>query len=100
MGRPRKEPKSDLEKLAEKIGSDGAEIIAELESAYVESLNKRVVQATEAINDTAAKLKEHPEYIQAKEDLKLLSSGLREVKKRQNAIIKVCLQIRKDRGEA
>lgn len=102
MGRPRKnsEPLSEMQKLAKAIGSDGEDILKELEASDVEALNKRIAQANHAISDTKAELDQNAEYVQSKENVKLLSSGLKEVRKRQNAIIKVCLQLRKDRGEA
>lgn len=100
MGRPRKEPLTEMQKLAKKIGSDGEDVLRELEAADTEELNKRIAQSSQAISDTKEELNKNAEYIQAKEDLKLLSSGFREVKQRQNAIIKVCLQLRKDRGVA
>ena len=100
MGRPRKPELSELQKIAKKIGSDAEDVLRELEAMDAEGLNKRVAQASQAIHDTTAELKANPEYAKAKEDVKLLSSGLKEVKGRQGAIIKVCLQLRKERGEA
>ena len=100
MGRPRKEPLTELQKIAKKIGPDAEDVLKELEAMDAEGLNKRVAQASQAIHDTVAELNENLEYLKAKEDVKLLSSGLKEVKARQNAIIKVALQLRKDRGEA
>ncbi len=100
MGRPRKEPLTEMQKLAKKIGGDGEDVLRELEAADVEELNKRIAQASQAISDTKEDLNKNPEYVQAKEDVKLLSSGFREVKQRQNAIIKVCLNLRRDRGVA
>jgi uncharacterized small protein (DUF1192 family) len=100
MGRPRKEPLSPLQKLAKKIGSDGDEVLAELEASDVEALNKRIAQANQAISDTKAELNENQAYTEAKETAKLLSSGFSEVKKRQNAIIAVAVQFRKDKGAA
>jgi len=100
MGRPRKEPLTEMQKLAKKIGPDGEDVLRELEAADTEELNKRVAQASQAISDTKEELNKNAEYVQVKEDIKLLSSGFREVKQRQNAIIKVCLQLRKDRGVA
>ena len=100
MGRPRKEPLSELQKIAKAIGPDAEDVLKELESADTEELNKRVAQASQAISDTKEELNKNPEYMQAKDDIKLLSSGLKEVKQRQNAIIKICLQLRKDRGAA
>jgi uncharacterized small protein (DUF1192 family) len=102
MGRPKgaknQGPLSDMQKLAKKIGPDGDEVIAELEAADVESLNKRIAQANQSISDTKAELEENENYVKAKEDVKLLSSGLREVKKRQNAIIAVAVALRKEKG--
>jgi hypothetical protein len=100
MGRPRKEPLSEMQKLCKKIGDDGEDVLRELEAADTEELNKRVAQASQSIHDATSELNKNVEYTQAKEDVKLLSSGLKEVKKRQNAIIKICLQLRKDRGVA
>lgn len=100
MGRPKKEPLSENQKLAKAIGPDAEDMLKELEAADTEELNKRIAQASQAISDTKEELNQNSEYIQAKEDVKLLSSGLSEVKKRQNAIIKVCLNLRRDRGAA
>lgn len=105
MGRPKgsfskKEPLTEMQKLAKKIGPDGDAIIQELEASDVENLNKRVAQANQSISDGKAELDDNLEYKQAKDDVKLLSSGFREAKKRQNAIIAVCLQLRKDKGAA
>lgn len=100
MGRPRKEPLSEMEKLAKAIGTDGEELLSLLEATDVEGLNKRIAQANQAISDTKAELEENEAYREAKDTTKLLSSGLKEVRKRQNAIIKVCLQLRKDKGAA
>lgn len=100
MARPRKEPLTELQKIAKKIGDDGEDVLRELEAADTEELNKRIAQSSQAIHDTVAELNKNTEYAAAKNDVKLLSSGLREVKKRQNAIIKICLQLRSDRGVA
>lgn len=98
MGRPRKEPLTENQKIAKAIGPDAEDMLKELEAADTEELNKRVAQASQAIQDTKEELSKNPEYVQAKDDVKLLSSGLKEVRKRQNAIIKVCLNLRRDRG--
>ncbi len=100
MGRPRKnvEPLSDLQKMAKKIGDDWEDMLKELEAMDVVSLNKRIAQANQAISDTKAELNTNPAYTEAKETTKLLGSGLREVRKRQNAVIAVSVQLRKDKG--
>jgi predicted translin family RNA/ssDNA-binding protein len=91
---------SENQKIAKAIGPDAEDVLKELEAADTEELNKRIAQASEAIASTKKELGENPEYVQAKEDVKLLSSGFREVKQRQNAIIKLCLNLRRDRGAA
>ena len=98
--RPRKEPLSDMEKLAKKIGSDAEDVLKELEAMEVPELNKRIAQANQSISDTKAELDENEKYTEAKEVTKLLGSGLREVKKRQNAIIAVAVKLRKEKGAA
>ena len=98
MGRPKKAPLTEMEKLAKKIGPDGEDVVRELEAMSIENLNKRVAQANQAISDTKAELDKNTDYVGAKKDVKLLSSGFREVKKRQNAIITVAIQLRKDKG--
>lgn len=102
MGRTKgsfnKEPLSEMQKLAKKIGPDGEDLIQELEAADVEALNKRIAQANQSISDTKAELQDNEKYVEAKNAVKLLSSGFSEVKKRQNAIIAVCVQFRKDKG--
>lgn len=100
MARPRKEPLSEMDKLAKKIGDDGKDIVAELEAMSLEDLNKRIAQANQSIADTKVELEGNEKYEQAKLSVKVLSSGFREVKKRQNAIIEVCVRLRRDKGAA
>jgi uncharacterized small protein (DUF1192 family) len=98
MGRPRKAPLTEMQKLAKKIGPDGEDVLADLEAMDVADLNKRIAQANQAISDTKAELDGNENYEKAKNDVKLLSSELRDVKKRQNAIIAVAVKLRKDKG--
>ena len=100
MGRPRKAPLTEMQKLAKKIGSDGEDVLAELEGMDLPDLNKRIAQSNQAISDAKSELDANEKYEQAKSDVKLLSSGMREVKKRQNAIIAVAVKLRKDKGAA
>ena len=72
MGRPRKEPLTENQKIAKAIGPDSEEILRELEAADTEELNKRIAQASQSISDTKDELNKNPEYVQAKEDVKLL----------------------------
>lgn len=106
MGRPRK-AKVELtpfEKMASKMGSDWKDVVADLEAMSVEDLNKRIAQASQSISDTKAELEadlpngDQSPYMKAKANVKLLGEGLRDVKKRQNTIIAVAVQFRKDKG--
>lgn len=98
MGRKRKEPLTEMQKLAKKIGPDGEDVLKELEAMDVADLNKRIAQANQAISDTKTELNKNDAYVEARETAKLLSSGFREVKSRQNAIIAIAVQLRKDKG--
>lgn len=108
MGRPKgsksKEPLTEMQKLAKKIGTDGEEILAQLEAADVEALNKRIAQANQAISESREALEADQEngdeslYLKAKKAAKEYSSDFTAIKKRQNAIIAVAVQFRKDKG--
>lgn len=100
MAYVKKGPETEFEKLAKKIGTDGEDIIKELEAADLEELNKRIAQANQSIVETKAELDANENYVKVCEDKKLLSSGFSEVKKRQNAIIKVAIQLRQAKGAA
>lgn len=100
MGRPKKAPLTENQKLAKKIGPDAEEVLAELEAMDVPNLNKRIAQANQAISDTKAELNENEKYEMAKNDVKLLSSSFREVKGRQSAIIAIAVKLRKEKGAA
>jgi hypothetical protein len=100
MKRGRKGPLSEMEKLAKKIGTDGEDVLKELESMDLPDLNKRIAQANQAISETKAELDENEKYTEAKNVTKLLGSGFREVKKRQSAIIAVAVKLRKEKGAA
>lgn len=100
MRRQKKQPLTEMEKLAKKIGPDGEDVLKDLEAMEVADLNKRIAQANQAISDTKAELDQNDEYVQAKGTTKLLSSGFREVKGRQNAIIAIAVKLRKEKGAA
>ena len=98
MARQRKAPLTEMQKLAKKIGPDGEERLAELEAMDVAELNKRVAQAHQAISETKVELDKNEEHTKAKGTVKLLSSGYREVKNRQSAIIAIAIKLRQDKG--
>ena len=106
MGRPKsnKEPLSDIQKLAKKIGTDGDEVLAQLEAMEVADLNTRISQANQAIIESKEALeKDLPNgdknpYMKAKEAAKEYSADFRDIKKRQNAIIALAVKFRQDKG--
>lgn len=106
MGRPRKEPLSELQQLAQKIGEDGSDVLAQLEAMSVEDLNKRIAQASQAIQETKEALEadqpngEKSLYLKAKEAKHEYSSDFRATKKRQNAIIAISVKLRQEKGAA
>lgn len=106
MGRPRKEPLSEMQQLAQKIGEDGSDVLAQLEAMSVEELNKRIAQASQAIQETKEALEadqsngDKSPYMKAKEAAKEYSSDFRATKKRQNAIIAVSIKLRQEKGAA
>lgn len=100
MKKHRKEPLTEMQKMAKKIGSDGEEVLKELEAMATPELNKRIAQANQAISETKEELEANPKYIEVKNDVKLLSSGFREVKARQNAIIAIAVKLRQEKGES
>lgn len=104
MGRPKKEPLSELQTMAKKIGEDGSDRLLELEAMSTEELNQRIAQANQSIVETKQALEadapngDKNQYMKAKELAKELSSDFRAVKKRQNAIIAIAVKLRSDRG--
>lgn len=104
MGRKRKEPLSEMQQLAQKIGEDGSDVLAQLEAMSVEELNKRIAQANQAIHESKDALEaDQPNgdkslYLKAKESAKEYSSDFRAIKKRQNAIIAVSVKLRQEKG--
>lgn len=71
----------------------GKETIAELEALSGADLKTAIVQAVGCIKITQEELEANPAYQELKENLKALSSGLREVKARQNSVIAYSLHL-------
>ena len=76
----------------------GRETMTDLESLPADMLKDHIVSAETAIRDAANELEANPKYQELKDSLKALSEGLREVKKRQNAIIQYSLSLIEDKG--
>lgn len=106
MGRPRKhkEPLSEMQVLAQKIGTDGSDVLLQLEAMSVEDLNKKIAQSNQAITESKEALEadlpngDKSPYMSAKELAKEYSADFRDTKKRQNAIIAVAVKLRQEKG--
>lgn len=108
MGRPKgsfnKEPLSEMQKIAKKIGTDGDDVVAELEAMDIADLNRRIAQSNQAISETKDALEadlpngDKSPYMKAKESAKEYSADFRDIKKRQNAIIAAAVKIRQSKG--
>lgn len=64
-----------------------------------DELESAIVRADGAIKQASDELEANPQYIELKENLKVLSLGLREVKKRQNAIVQFALHLLEEKGK-
>lgn len=69
------------------------ETIKELESKSVDELKQEIILSNYSIKDAIDELEANPKYLELKENLKAITEGLREVKKRQNAIIQYSLHL-------
>ena len=106
MGRPRKsrEPLSELQVLAQKIGEDGSDVLVKLEAMSLEDLNKQIAQSNQLISEEKERLEEDlpngdkSPYMKAKAEAKEHSTDFRATKKRQNAIIAVSIKLRQEKG--
>lgn len=76
----------------------GTELLADLEKLQVDVLKDTLVSAEHSIMEATRELEANPKYEDIKESLKALSSGLREVKQRQNAVIAYILSLLEDRA--
>jgi len=77
-----------LEQILKKLPQD---VIAELDAADTETLNKCIVSAETAIADTKEELDNSPQYQELKENLKALTAGYKELKTYQSAKIQYAL---------
>lgn len=76
----------------------GADTISDLESLPVDVLKDTLVSAEHSIMEAIRELEANPKYSELKESIKALSSGLKEVKARQNSIIQYTLSLLEDKG--
>lgn len=87
-------------KLARIEKTLGKESMADLEAMAVDVLKDTLVNAEHSINDAVRELEANPKFQELKESIKALSEGLRDVKKRQTAIIQYALSLLEDKGTA
>jgi hypothetical protein len=85
-----------LDKIEKILGVD---TIQELNALSPEDLKTAIVNANQAIKQAVEELEGNPVYQEIKENLKALSAGLKEVKKRQNSIIQYSLHLTGERGK-
>lgn len=79
-----------LDKISKLLGDD---TLKELDALSTSDLKSRVVIAEQSIAQAIQELEANPKYQEFKEALKDLSGGLRDVKKRQNAIIAYAIHL-------
>lgn len=75
------------------------ETVKELEALSKDELDQRVVAANQAMKQVADELEANEEYQNLKESVKAMSAGVKEVNKRQNSVITVCLQLLESKGQ-
>lgn len=74
--------------------------LSELEAKNETELRLAISNSAASIKEAQDELDANEKYQELKESLKALSEGLRDVKKRQNAIIQYCLSLLEDKGNA
>lgn len=77
-----------LERIEKALGK---ETLDQLNSQSPQELKASIIQSESSIKCAVEELEANPAVQQLKESLKAVSQGLREVKKRQNAIIQYAL---------
>lgn len=77
----------------------GADTKSEMDAMAKDSLEEVIVQAEKAMSQAERERNSNPHFLAAKENLKALGEGLREVKKRQNAKIVYALHRLEEIGE-
>lgn len=85
-----------LDKISDILG---LEFINELNNTSNEDLKTVIVNASQGIKQAMEGLETNPAFQDLKESLKAISSGLKDVKKRQNAIIQYSLHLTSERGK-
>jgi len=79
-----------LDKITKLLGSD---LMQELNSLSSSDLKEKIIVAESMLKVAREELEANPNFQRLKDDLKDLSAGLREVNKRQKAIIDYALSV-------
>lgn len=87
------------EKKLKKIDKELGETIKELDALNLDALDQRIVGANQSIKQVTDELEANPKFQELKQNLKDISEGLKEVKKRQNAIIQYSLHRIEEKGK-
>lgn len=85
-----------LDKISDILG---LEFVNDLNNISNEDLKTVIVEASQSIKQATEALEANPAFQELKESLKALSAGLKDVKKRQNAIIQYSLHLTSERGK-
>lgn len=85
-----------LEKIVKILGKD---VIGDLDAMPVDVLKDHLVFSEHSIMEATRELDANPKFQEIKQSLKDLSEGLREVKKRQNALIQYILHRLEESGK-
>ena len=77
----------------------GTEKIQVLNASHSDELEGFIVKSNSSIKQAEEELEANPKFQELKESLKVLSSGLREVKQFQNSVIQFALHLLEERGK-
>lgn len=84
-----------LDKILNKLSQD---VISEMQAMSPDALKNQVVASEQAIDGAKDELEASPAYQQAKDDIKALSWGYKELKKFQAAKIQYALVLLAEKG--
>ncbi len=77
----------------------GLQFVHELDALASSELKEKVAQAEGAVKQAQDELEANDDYNAMKESLKDLSAGMKEVKKRQRAIVAYSLHLLEEKGK-
>jgi hypothetical protein len=86
-------------KLVKALKNLDAETIKELEASSPEELKQKVLVANQAMQEMSDALDANAEYQELLETKKAFEQGKKDVCKRQNSIITVCLSLLEGKGQ-